>query len=343
MTIVDPEWDAHLERFPEATFYHTRIWARILAAAFPDVRDESHWIEVGNARAALPLHTWRRLRGLLATCQSSFPFLYGGPVPRRVGRHDLLAETLTALPQGRRSLVIVSNPFAPGEIRAPKGISIENDSTHLLRLPARYEDYWDGVLTMAKRSDMRRLAKKGVSVRVGRTREEVAVIYGFYRRSFARWGAEPSIVYPESLYQAMLDLGEERVRLYIAEHEERIIGGTFVIRWNRHVHYHAGYFDHEARSLRPNILLQERIIRDAIADGFHDYDFLPSGGNPGVEDFKESFGGQRTLIQRYGYRAPLHELLHLLRGRFFHTWGRAAKLRRSPPQLNRQAVRCTRS
>jgi hypothetical protein len=306
-------WDEHLAGFPEATFYHTRLWARILAEAYPELLDESRWIESAGARAALPLQTWRRLGGLLTTRHSSFPFLYGGPVPRRIGDRDLLADALGELGRGRRSLVCVSNPYAPGACETLPAVTATHDATHLLELPSRHEEFWDNVLTTAKRNDVRRLTKKGVSIRLGGTAEEIATVYGFYRRSFERWGGTPGHVYPRALYHAMIERGEGNVRLYLAEYEERIIGGTFVVRWNGHAHYHAGYFDHEARSLRPNVLLQERIIRDAIEDGLRDYDFLPSGGNRGVEEFKESFGGKRTELQRYEYRAMLHRLVGAVR------------------------------
>jgi hypothetical protein len=313
MTVDDGNWDAHLAKYPEATFYHTRIWARILAAGFPRLEDESRWIGAGARRAALPLYLWRRMGGLLATRQSAFPFLYGGPVPRWVDDHDLLAETLADLGRGGRSLVLVSNPFADGK-RAThaEGVQEVADATHILELPRTADAFWDS-LTPAQRNDVRRLTKKGVVLRVGSTPAEVRWVYQFYRASFDRWGGEPGMVYPETLYQAMVAIGGPAVRLYIAEFEGRLIGGAFVARWNGRVHYHAGYFDHAARALRPNVLLQERIIRDAILDGYRSYDFLPSDGNAGVESFKESFGGVRTPLIRYLYRTPLHRLSDRIR------------------------------
>jgi hypothetical protein len=325
-------WDAFLAEYPEATFYHTRIWARIVARAFPHVEDRSRWVHFGEQRVALPLFGWRRLGGILTTLQSTFPFLYGGPIPCRLGGRDLLPAILRDLARGGRSLIMVSNPF--GQVGAgreaipdssdpaaagrgpalPRRTEDRLDFTQVLRLPSRFEEYWEDVLTTSKRNDVRRLAKKGVLIRCGGTADEIAAVCRFYSDSFARWGARPGFVYPEEMYRAMIELGGEQIRLYLAEYQERIIGGAFVVRWNNHAHYHAGYFDHEARSLRPNVLLQERIIRDAIADGYHDYDFLPSGGNTGVEAFKEGFGGLHVPIHRYQYRAPLHRLLGVLRG-----------------------------
>jgi hypothetical protein len=307
------DWDDHLARYPEATFYHTRIWARILTSAFPSLRDESRWRDCPGGRAAFPFFAWRRLGGLLTTRQSSFPFLYGGPVPRTIGGRDLMKDVLEENGHGSASLVVISNPFAGGASIRMDAIGRESDSTHILRLPSRYEEYSEKILTTAKRNDIRRLAKHGVVVRLGGTEDEIATVHGLYRKSFARWGGTPGFVYPEAFYHAIVDLGEGYVRLYLAEHEGKIAGAAFVVRWNGHVHYHAGYFDHDARALRPNVLIQERVIRDAITDRFRDYDFLPSGGNKGVEEFKESFGGVRTPIVRYVYQAPLNRAASLVR------------------------------
>jgi hypothetical protein len=313
MRIDDVDWDSHIAKNPEGTFYHTRTWARILAAGFPGLEDESRWIEAEGGRAAMPVHTWRRLGGLLATRQSAFPFLYGGPVPRRVGERDLLVDALAEMGQGSRSLIVLSNPFAAGPVLPPPlGMQCADDATHVRELPASADILWDS-LAAAQRNDVRRLTKKGVVLRLGGTAREVRAVYRFYHASFERWGGEPGMVYPEGFYQAMVALGGPAVRLYLAEFEGRLIGGAFVVRWNGRAHYHAGYFDHEARALRPNVLLQERIIRDAIIDGFRIYDFLPSGGNSGVESFKVSFGGVRTPLVRYIYRPRVHQLVDRIR------------------------------
>lgn len=328
----DAAWDSHLARFPEATFYHTRTWARIVTRAFPGLEDRSRWLDIGRGRVALPLYGWRRLGGLLTTLQSGFPFLYGGPIPRLVSDRDAVPDVVRSLSRGGESFLVIPSPFGatpggegpdgrtdlaedPAGWETPRRVQVESDSTQAFRLPSRFEEYWEKTLTTAKRNDVRRLAKKGVSIRRGQGRDDIAAVYRFYRASFSRWGGRPGFVYPEEMYHAMVDLGGENVRLYLAEFEGKIVGGAFVLRWNGRAHYHAGYFDHDARALRPNVLLQERIIRDAIEDGLTEYDMLPSGGNVGVEAFKESFGAVRLPMRRLRYQAPLHRIVDSIRGR----------------------------
>jgi hypothetical protein len=312
-------YDAALAGRREATFFHTRVWARIVTAAFPELRDRSTVLVVDGQPHAVPLFRWRRLGGLLGTRHSSFPFLYGGPVPARPAA---FAALLRRMARGGESVVLIGNPFAgptvcgaaelaPPERGRPWRPAAE--TTHLLTLPRTPEVYWETVLSSRKRNDIRRLAQKGVAVELSRDPADVARVDELYRRRMAAWSRRPGLVYPAAFYRALLELGGEAVRLYVARHAGRVIGGAFVVRWNGLVHYNAGYFDDEARALRPNVLIQERVIRDAIADGFHTYDMLPSAGLRSVEEFKESFGGVRTAFPRWERAGWRHRLAAALR------------------------------
>jgi hypothetical protein len=322
----DEEWDGLLERTPEATIFHTRLWARMILASFPSLRDLSTWYETPSGPMLLPLFAWQRAGGLISTLHSSFPFLYGGPIPaREAGGIERTLELLSRRRHGLASLRWTGNPFAPSapdpatppaaRAEQPSGLLLREDTTHLLRLPAGEDGFWDKVLTTAKRNDVRRLGKKGVLVEECRDAGGVASIYQLYLDSFARWGGRPGIIYPPEYSQTRVRLGGKAARLMVARHEGRILGGTFLLHWNRKVHYLAGYFDPEARALRPNVLIQVESILQAIRDGCEMYDFLPSGGHTSVETFKESFGGVRTLFPVYERVGWLHRVLGSLHKR----------------------------
>jgi hypothetical protein len=300
-----------IEGAPEATFFHTRGWARIVAAAFPQLADETRVLSTAGTEHALPLFAWRRLGGVLVTRHSSFPFLYGGPVPSTPAAWRAAADLLAGRPG---SVVLIGNPFAPagagpGEDPPPLGGQAAGwETTHLLELPATVERFWDEVLDTRKRNDIRRLTRKGVVVETSRSDEDIRGVYALYQKRMATWQQRPGLVYPLALYQQELALGGDAVELYVARFEGRLIGGTFVCRWNGLWHYQAGYFDHDAANLRPNVLVQERIIRDAILAGARVYDMLPSAGIASVEEFKESFGGVRTRFARWEKRGLTHRL-----------------------------------
>jgi hypothetical protein len=308
---------------PAATFFHTRRWAEILTRAFPQLRDRSRIVRCGGGNYALPYFRWERLGGMLSTGHSSFPFLYGGPLPPDPQAWE---ACLAHLSRTCASLVVIGNPFAPhpqdAAWGAPAGLTSVHETTHLLALPDSPDDFWNGVLTSRKRNDVRRLTRKGVAVELSRTDADIQAVYELYQKRMQTWRQRPGLVYPLALYQAMADLGGDAVRLYVVRFEERVIGGTFVCRFGGISHYLAGYFDHDAARLRPNVLVQERIIRDAIEDGYRIYDMLPSAGIPAVEAFKESFGGVKTRFQRWEKSGHLHRLTQRIRS----CWrGRAAE------------------
>ena len=384
----EEQYEAALATSEHGTFYHTRTWARIVTASFPALEDHSGLLRTSQGLHAIPLYCWKRAGGLLRTYHSSFPFLYGGPIPSTIEAWEALGKRLR---NGIVSARLMGNPFAPefaipestvaqstaeestaaqstaaqstaaqstpnvsgaaqstanvsgaaqstanvsgaaqstADESAPRGgghgagtspaiaagsLGARTETTHLLDLPDSPDTYWEKVLTTQKRNDIRRLTRKGVTVETSTADEDVRQVYDFYQRRMATWSQRPGIIYPLELYKKMMSIGGEAVRLYAVRFEGRLIGGTFVCRAYGKVHYHAGYFDDEAKRLRPNVLVQERIIRDAIEDGFHRYDFLPSAGIASVERFKESFGGVRTMFPYWIRLGWLHRLAGRIR------------------------------
>lgn len=320
----DAEWDEEARRHPEATVFHTRAWARISSRSFSRLRDASVWLEVdspaGRSRHLLPLHEWRRARGLVTTAHSSFPHLYGGPVPSHgAGSAPVLPAVLAWLGARRGTTLLTGNPLAiathGAEIGAGSAAGWEAGTlrTHFRSLPATAAEFWDGELRTQRRNDVRRLTKRGVTVEESRSPEDVRAFYQLYLASFARWGGRPAFLHPEALYQNLIQLGGPSVRFTVARFEGRVLGGTFTLRHGLAVHYFAGYFDAEAKALRPNVLLQVDSIARAIADGFRYYDFLPSGGNAAVEQFKEGFGGKALELPVWARRSRRHRLIARLR------------------------------
>lgn len=304
------EWDSQMAGHAESTFFHTEAWAGIVSAAFPQSRPA--YARIGPAPGILlPVFEWRRARGLLTTAHSSFPFLYGGPVPARLPDGSSATPLALRHLEGRRcSYRMTGNPFAetadpPG---APAG---QLDHTHILALPDDEEAYWD-MLTPAKRNDVRRLSKKGVAIEESRSAADIDDVYRHYRASFERWGGAPRFVHPAGFYHALVELGGPNVRFTVARSGATVIGGAFVVRWNGRAHYLAGYFDHEQRRLRANVLLQVDSIRSAVRDGLREYDFLPSGGHTGVEEFKKGLGGVARAFAITERRRGAHRLFDAL-------------------------------
>jgi hypothetical protein len=313
----DDVWDDRVGATPAGTFFQTRRWARLVTASFAGLKDHSFRLETEAGPVLFPIFAWSRAGGLLLTCQSSFPFLYGGPLP---STQDAGAwRELLGRVRGRAATWrLTGNPFAEPAIAGEEagatrlrsaGFRVLAESTHRLRLPATEAGYWDNVLSPAKRNDVRRLGRKGVAVEETTAPADAEAVYRLYLASFRRWGGRPRFRHPPEFYRNLLALGSPSVRLTVARHGGRVIGGAFTVRWNGKAHYLAGYFDHESRALRPNVLIQVESIRRAIQDGFEWYDFLPSGGRATVEEFKESFGGRRAPYSSWLRTGIWHRLL----------------------------------
>ena len=329
---TETDWDEEVGRHGEATFFHTRLWSRICCRSFPQLRDRSLWIEVttesGSSRHLLPLLEWRRIAGLVTTTHCSFPHIYGGPLPvRGAAGVSVLGEVLGFLASLRGTVLVTANPLAEGlpEPGPPSGrggtISPSSpwerrlDHTHLRTLPKTDAEFWEDELPPRKRNDVRRISKKGVVIEESRDPADVSRLYQLYLASFTRWGGPPAFVHPETFYQSVVQLGGDSVRLSVARFENQVIGGVIALRFGSAVHYFAGYFDAEAKALRPNVLLQVDSIRNAIQDGFAFYDFLPSGANESVEQFKEGLGGVRVEVPVWSRRPLGHRILARARGR----------------------------
>lgn len=306
-TRTDEEWDAYLAQHPEATLFHTRRWARLVTAAFPALRDESFALETADGLSLVPLFSWRRAGGLVVSRHSSFPFLYGGPVPRCHGSVDLLPAALANL---RGTARLQENPFFEAESAplAMPGWTSREDATHLVALPPTVEAFEAVCLSGHQRNEVRRFTRRGVLVEPARSAAEVESYERLYRGSFERWGGTPGFVYPSSYFRALFEATDWTL-LSLARFEGRTIGATLSLRWNGKAHYLGGYFDPEAKALHPALLLQIDAMQRAVEWGAGTYDFLPSGGHASVEEFKRRLGGERRGFRVHERRDWLRRLL----------------------------------
>lgn len=326
----DDDWDRAAAASPEAAYFHTRAWARIVLASFPALRDRSLWFDTPAGPALFPLFAWSRLGGMMTTLHSTFPFLYGGPVGPGIRCVDDVLRRVVGHCGRLSSLRLHGNPFADrtpralpvtdgahGDASAGRahipGLTTGEDHTNCMPVPATEEEYWESVLEARRRNDIRRLLRKGVVVEESRDPADMATVYGFYLESFERWGGRPAMVYPPAFYRNLINLGGQESRFLIARFEGRILGGSYFVSWNGKTHYLAGYFDHDARALSPLALIQVGAVGRAILEKDLIYDFLPSGGHQAVEAFKQGLGGKPVAFPVYERTGALHRAAGLLR------------------------------
>jgi hypothetical protein len=137
--------------------------------------------------------------------------------------------------------------------------------------------------SQTRRNDIRRAIKLGVRVDVPKNDDDVSAYYRVYS-DWARRKALP--LAPENELKQTLTLTKNR-RLFLAWHESQLIGGT-VVRFfpGGVVEYAANCSLHTTLHLRPNDLLQWRVIEWACSQGMTKYSLggahlfsRKSGGN----------------------------------------------------------------
>jgi lipid II:glycine glycyltransferase (peptidoglycan interpeptide bridge formation enzyme) len=167
------------------------------------------------------------------------------------------------------------------------------------------------------RRNIRKAQKSGVEVQLGEA-SDLPVFHEVYVETARRDGFTPR---PLSYFQRMWDAmrteaGADRIRLYLARHEGRVLAATTWVRVGTHVWYSYGASTSEGRELRPSNAIQWKMIEDAHAAGAAVYDLRgitdtldPSDPLFGLIQFKVGTGGEAVeYVGEWDY--PLNPLLH---------------------------------
>jgi lipid II:glycine glycyltransferase (peptidoglycan interpeptide bridge formation enzyme) len=148
------------------------------------------------------------------------------------------------------------------------------------------------------RYNVRLAARKGVTVRVAETPADVCAWYRLLRMTSERdnFGIH-EYAYYEHVWNLMKP--NDEARLFLAEHEGRLLAGIFVGLFARQAIYLFGASGNEERQLMPNYALQWEAIRWAKQQGALLYDFW---GIPETDDESEAMSGVYRFKRGWGGR-----------------------------------------
>jgi hypothetical protein len=143
-----------------------------------------------------------------------------------------------------------------------------------------------------RRTDIRNAIKRGVEVFIANTREEFRAYYEIY----VDWCQRKNI--PASPFETLeeaLNLQDSR-RLFLARYEGKIIAGTIIRMYpGEMIEYAANTSWAESLKLRPNDLLQWRVVEWACGEGYKRYSL------GGAHLFSRRMGGNIVPVYRYRY------------------------------------------
>jgi lipid II:glycine glycyltransferase (peptidoglycan interpeptide bridge formation enzyme) len=80
------------------------------------------------------------------------------------------------------------------------------------------------------------------------------------------------LAYFQRMFRAMTAEDPERLTLYLARHEGRVLAATTMVRVGRHAWYSYGASSNAGRDVRPSNAIQWRMMRDALEAGAEVYD-----------------------------------------------------------------------
>jgi lipid II:glycine glycyltransferase (peptidoglycan interpeptide bridge formation enzyme) len=142
--------------------------------------------------------------------------------------------------------------------------------------------------------------RKGVSVRIARDKTDLRLFYDILQETADR---DQFLVRNFGYFERMWDLFVDRgsARIFVAEHQGRVIAGTLAFHCGDLAWYLYGASSNRSRNVMPNHLLQWTMIRWAKELGCSLYDFrgVPASGDPeshlaGLYRFKKGFAATFT-------------------------------------------------
>jgi len=165
------------------------------------------------------------------------------------------------------------------------------------------------------RRNIKKADKAGVEVVHGGY-DDLPSFHEVYVETAARDRFTPrGLAYFQRMWRAMEAEDPQRIALYVARHEGRVLAATTLVRVGTHSWYSYGASSNEGRDVRPSNAVQWAMIRDSLAAGCDVYDMRgisdtldPDDHLFGLIQFKLGTGG---YAQEYlgEWDLPLRPLL----------------------------------
>ena len=165
------------------------------------------------------------------------------------------------------------------------------------------------------RRNVKKAEKAGVRVEQG-AYDDLPVFHEVYRETAARDGFVPRpLGYFRTMWTAMRAEDPDRIRLYLARHEGRVLAATTLVQVGEHAWYSYGASSNEGRDVRPSNAIQWAMMRDARDAGAVVYDLRgitdtldPEDKLFGLIQFKLGTGG-RAVEYLGEWDLPLNRVL----------------------------------
>lgn len=265
-----------------------------------------------QAAASADLDRWLSPLTSYLREKRAFAIRLGPPVPVRTWDAPTLKQalasgeakrlhSLTASTTDEQALAIAPALAARGWLppQAAEGFAT-GQPAHVFWLPLAgrsREDVFAGFNQLWRRN-VRRAEKLGVEVGLG-DRDDLAEFHKLYVETAIRDGFTPRpLQYFQGMWDALTGEHPQRLRLYLARHEDDLVAATTMVQVGRHAWYSYGASSTAKRDVRGSNAVQWRMITDALDAGAEVYDLRgitatldPDDSHVGLIQFKLGTGG----------------------------------------------------
>lgn len=312
--VTREQWDSFLSKSKDTCFFHTYIWAKILEKAFDNYKIATRiFLFNDGIEILIPMMKINTDRYGLQKRYESMPFgTYGGFLTKSNTR--ISPRHICQIIDYFKSIKVKSINFNPNPISNfimdINGIETTIVYTHMLILEKGFNYIWEQY-RHEQRNQIRKARKRGVKVYVKNDEEGFKDFYRIYEVTARRWGKDKP-PYPFKLFKNMSEMGESKIKLWLAEVSGNVIAGILNFYYGNQVFNWAAALMKEYGSYCPNNLLHNEAIFNACEEGYLYYNFGASGNLEGVRQFKEGFATEKIdySIYRYNNRDILSKLYH---------------------------------
>ncbi len=289
--IEDEEIGEFVSSFPEATFFHTPSWMDILVSSFQGFR--GGWITARNGSSLAGVMPFIRIdRGPLFSVWS-MPFgTYGTPLSTGdditlalIGRFSEIAGSPRCFDAA--AFLCDLGTDSGGILRSAAQASGE---CSIIRLDGDFQTYRSDLLSRKKRQTCNICERKGVEIRLLRTREDLSVFYKIYLEGSPGWGGVHP--YPARFFEKLFDRRDEGILFWGAFVQGKMLGGHVDIYYNRFAQAWQAGVSEESRSTGIASYLVYRAVEEAYKREMKIFNLGSSGGDRGMLFFKRSMGGE---------------------------------------------------
>ncbi len=305
MTEPPRAWESLCRGDSRSTLFTHPRWMEAVTRAFPG--DRPLFLVALDGDRALGMIPLIRRRRLGLEQYLSLPFgTHGGPLLSPEAGPETaagLARGFSELVGGPRVMRFEMTVFNPTPVLeegliAEMGRHGRRVTTHLIDLTKGFDHLWNGAYDRNTRNCVRMSERAGVTAAEETGPDALAVLHRLHEEQARTWTGIQA--FSAGSLRAVCDTLGEDARIYIARKDGApLMACLFLEHDGREVRPWVSGTAPEARPVRASHLLYNNALRDACERGRSVWDFGGSGGNRGIEFFKQSFGATPAPLLRF--------------------------------------------